>query len=83
MQQRDIEVGGSWYWVRVELEEICRQAGRPCIMKPFNERRGPYAVIGNNERLWSILGDVDDQKYMYDGKDVIILRFKEMVEFLK
>ena len=63
MGQEDIEKGGEWYEARLFLEDVCKRAGVPCTVMPFDNYVGPYAKFKNGGKLYI---DEKDQFY-YEG----------------
>ena len=52
MTKQDIEKGGSFYYERLELENICKKAGIKCTVTPFDVYQGPFAQLTNGGKLW-------------------------------
>lgn len=66
MQQAAIEKGGSWYQARLELENLCKDAGVRCTVKPFDVYQGPYADCGDGIQVW--LGEGEDNFDIINSK---------------
>jgi len=78
MSQEDIDKGGEFYDDRISLEEICREVGMKCKVKPFDVYRGPFAALENGGKLW-----FEGKDLYYEGpKGPKALDYKKMVEFL-
>jgi hypothetical protein len=89
MSSQDLEPGGDWYEVRMELEDVCKDAGITCKVLPFDQYQGPYAQLANGGRLWKT-----DEGFFFEAKPVTPGNFTEprgtqfvgdhdeMVEFL-
>ena len=47
MTKQDLEIGGEFYEVKLEMESICKEAGfEDFIVEPFDVYQGPMCVIG-------------------------------------
>ena len=80
MSQKDLEQGGEFYDERKFLEQICKDAGIKCKVKPFDVYQGPYAELDNGGKLW-----FSDQKdtLLYEDPNGNKTLSKNMVKFLK
>ena len=79
MNKYDISKHGGWYSVRMELENICKKAGKKCHVEPFDQYQGPFADVFGWGKIWKI----DNDKFYFDGREEFTGSKKDMVKFLK
>ena len=79
MNKHDISKHGDWYSIRMELENICKRAGKKCHVEPFDKYQGPFAKIFTGSSLWK----VDNESFYFDGREEFTGSKRDMVKFLK
>lgn len=62
---------GHWNWARFELSDVCEQAGRRYLIIFDDDGRGPHAELDDGGLIWVVIGDVDDQKFLYVENDIV------------
>jgi hypothetical protein len=64
MSAKDLEPGGEFHDAKLELENICKEAGLKCEVRPFDKYQGPFAAIDGGGKVW-LLPDGEDEKFFF------------------
>ena len=63
MSKKDIEKGGDWYSVRLELEKFaCKMGSKKFEVRHFDQYHGPYCFMVD---LMGIIWKVDGDKFFF------------------
>lgn len=65
MSASELEPEGEWYEFRLELENLCKEAGLKCQVKPFDQYQGPYGYIDGIGNLWGIQKEESPEMLFY------------------